>query len=227
LLVKATEEATPDNNQQETPDDEETEASEQESGFDLFEDLNNDFENNSKQVLRLTHTKTLRTAGVASMDKVLNNMRKNFVIDQVQDVEQPKEAEPEPVNETDQVKEADPVNESDPVKEADLVTEADPVMEADQVKDAYQVNEADPVKEVALVNEAEQVNEAVAEEAKVESVVEEESAVETETVRATELASHDAVPCERQLDAIENQQEQNVDECEQMQTNAEEPRNNE
>jgi hypothetical protein len=84
---------------------------EREGSFDLFEDLNNDLENNSNQVLRLTHTKTLRTAGVASMDKVLNNIRKIYETEQIQTNEEAKEpetiVESEPVKETESNKPAE------------------------------------------------------------------------------------------------------------------------
>jgi hypothetical protein len=46
--------------------------------FDILEDFNADFENNSNQILRLTHKTSVRAAGVASIDKVLNNIRRIY-----------------------------------------------------------------------------------------------------------------------------------------------------
>lgn len=51
--------------------------------FDLFDEFNSDMEKNSNEVLRLTHSK-IRDADkkVASMDKILDDIRKKFEYEQ-------------------------------------------------------------------------------------------------------------------------------------------------
>ena len=68
-----------DNTNEEREDEEKGE-----NEFDIFEDLNSELENAVNKVLRLTHTKTVRKSGVASIDNVWNTIRKNKEIEHMQ-----------------------------------------------------------------------------------------------------------------------------------------------
>jgi hypothetical protein len=140
LIAKANEALERENNPTENASDNDEEMQEdeaeneaQEGNFDLFEDLNSELENNSNQVLRLTHTKTLRTAGVASMDKVLNKIRKNYETELIQEPEPVKE--PEVIKAPEAIKEPDMIKELEQVKESERITEPEPMMEAEEVKE--------------------------------------------------------------------------------------------
>lgn len=75
------------------------EIEQEDKNFDLLDEFSNDMETNANQVLRLTHTKTVKSVGRASVDKVLNNLRKkNFEEEQMMesDQNQPDKATSEP-----------------------------------------------------------------------------------------------------------------------------------